>query len=345
MTYNKQTWKTGEIITEGKLNHIENGIATNDSAISDLNEAKSILSENILNLQNNKANQTEVDEIQADITSINGDITTISNTVDTLQTGVQSNTENITNLQNALPNKQDKLTAGDNITINENNVISATTSGGSVPENMVTTDTEQTISGTKLFSSMQTRFTQGFILDSLTSIKTSDEVSRNLLTYSDNACEIGINYRITKILGSQIVNSSNKKLLTQSSITGTNNITITETTDGIQVAGLSNSAIAALAGMTNNVTIYTNVVSNTEYTTTEAGFWIAQGETVGQGYITIDIKYPSGEFTSISGVNGPQQNYYLITPAIFLAAGETIRVRHGNVSSVTLASFKTKGGV
>lgn len=42
---------------------------------------------------------------------------------------------------------QEKLTAGDNITISEDNVISAT--GGSVPTNMVTTDTEQTISGEK----------------------------------------------------------------------------------------------------------------------------------------------------------------------------------------------------
>ena len=45
--------------------------------------------------------------------------------------------------------KQDKLTAGDNITISENNVISAT--GGSAPANMVTTDTAQTITGAKTF--------------------------------------------------------------------------------------------------------------------------------------------------------------------------------------------------
>ena len=45
-------------------------------------------------------------------------------------------------------NKQDKLTAGNNITISEDNVISAT-----VPENVVTTDTEQEITGKKTLKS------------------------------------------------------------------------------------------------------------------------------------------------------------------------------------------------
>ena len=43
-------------------------------------------------------------------------------------------------------NKQDKLTSGNNITISEDNVISA-----SVPENVVTTDTEQAITSFKTF--------------------------------------------------------------------------------------------------------------------------------------------------------------------------------------------------
>ena len=36
MAYNKYTWHTGEVITEGKLNHMEKGIADNDFAISSL---------------------------------------------------------------------------------------------------------------------------------------------------------------------------------------------------------------------------------------------------------------------------------------------------------------------
>ena len=50
-----------------------------------------------------------------------------------------------------LASKQDKLTAGTGITINENNVISS--SGGSAPENILTTDTEQEITGKKTLRS------------------------------------------------------------------------------------------------------------------------------------------------------------------------------------------------
>ena len=47
--------------------------------------------------------------------------------------------------------KQDKLTAGDNITISADNVISAT-GGGAAPANMVTTDTMQAITAEKQFT-------------------------------------------------------------------------------------------------------------------------------------------------------------------------------------------------
>ena len=53
-----------------------------------------------------------------------------ANSLNNLETGVSNNDTAVTELKNTLPNKQDKLTAGDNITI-ENNVISATTGGGS----------------------------------------------------------------------------------------------------------------------------------------------------------------------------------------------------------------------
>lgn len=33
MTYNKTTWKTGDVITEDKLNNIENGIEATSSAV------------------------------------------------------------------------------------------------------------------------------------------------------------------------------------------------------------------------------------------------------------------------------------------------------------------------
>ena len=357
MIYNKQTWKTGEIITEGKLNHIENGIATNDSAISDLNEAKTTLSENILNLQNNKANQTEVDEIQADITSINGDVTTISNAVDALQTGVQSNTENITNLQNALPNKQDKLTAGNNITIDSNNVISATTSGGSAPENMVTTNTNQTITGSKSFKS-EIRAYYPFTFDcregnARFDITYSEKTTGNIITAPlmlldlhefSNSIRFGVDNTDLQIIGN-ILDENNKKLLTQSNVTGTNNVTVTETANGIQITGLSNASIVDLLGMTNTMTIYSNVVSGTEYTLTEAEYCIIQGSASEAGYIAVDIKTSQNTWIAISGVNNPSGNYYLICNTPLFTGGEAIRIRHSNIENISVAFVKVKGGV
>jgi hypothetical protein len=54
-----------------------------------------------------------------------------------------------THMEYLLGGKQDKLTAGNNITIDSNNVISAT--GGSTPTNYVTTDSTQYVTASKIF--------------------------------------------------------------------------------------------------------------------------------------------------------------------------------------------------
>lgn len=68
--------------------------------------------------------------------------------------------------------KQGKLTAGDNITISTDNVISAT--GGSTPSNMVTTNTNQDITGAKSFTVGLTTFK-----DTSTNRKILGEVNGN----------------------------------------------------------------------------------------------------------------------------------------------------------------------
>lgn len=300
MTYKKQTWKTGEIITEGKLNHIEDGIATNDSGISDLDEAKTIISENILNLQKNKANQSEVDEIQTSITSIDGEITSISNEVDTLQTSVSSNSENILNLQNALPTKQDKLTAGDNISISDDNVISAS-GGGSVPDNMVTTDTIQSITATKTFSSLvcdgyfyvsdASNPLQKFIPNFLNNGVTLSIYNNNnkplefgvnteacwfkpfygcstfyINEYSDGSSESGIASNV--VLSGNIknkVNNVTSNILTQGNVTAENNISVTATSDGIKISGPSNNSIWTLSTVGSTKTSLSWGASGSKY--------------------------------------------------------------------------------
>lgn len=145
---------------------------------------------------------------------------------------------------------QGSITAGDNVTIEEttDGVKISSTGGGSSepPANMVTTDTEQFILGTKTFNSGQTLFQRGFILGRLESIRTSDRISRRLLTYSDYTFEVGIDDRTTKILGTQVVNSSNKKFLAQGSVTAGDNISIEETTDGIKISSTGGGGPIAL---------------------------------------------------------------------------------------------------
>lgn len=145
---------------------------------------------------------------------------------------------------------QGSITAGDNVTIEEttDGVKISSTGGGSSepPANMVTTDTEQFILGTKTFNSGQTLFQGGFILGRGESIRTSDTVSRRLLAYNDYTFEVGIDYRTTKILGTQVVNSSNKKFLVQGSVTAGDNISIEETTDGIKISSTGGGGPIAL---------------------------------------------------------------------------------------------------
>lgn len=71
------------------------------------------------------ANESEIEELGNELNQLANDVTNLDT------------------------NKQDKLVAGTNITI-EGNVISAT-GGGEIPANMVTTNTEQTITGQKIF--------------------------------------------------------------------------------------------------------------------------------------------------------------------------------------------------
>lgn len=212
----------------------------------------------------------------------------------------------------------------------------------------VTANTNQTISGKKSFTSeiecSTIRTADGKLpiirLRGSTGATATIQIGA---TSAENMKLIQLNAVTTKV-GGALEDANAKKFLTQSTVTGTDNVTVTETADGIQVAGLSNSAIAALSGMTNNMTIYNNVVSGTEYATTEAGYWIASGNTVGPGYISIDLKDAAGGWPLISGINSPTTGWFLVAANCFVAAGETIRVRHGNLDSLTLRFHKLKGG-
>lgn len=94
--------------------------------------------EDIAELQESKASKTYVDN---SISALYGDFYTRDQADDRFPTE--------THMEYLLGGKQDKLTAGNNITIDANNVISAT--GGSTPTNYVTTDSTQYVTASKIF--------------------------------------------------------------------------------------------------------------------------------------------------------------------------------------------------
>lgn len=119
---------------------INKPISNSTKEALDLKADKSSLDETNIRVESNSNSLTN---IKSDIVDINKDIEVINTALE----GKQTKGDYATKEQ--LEAKQDKLTAGTNITI-EGNVISAA-GGGSAPDNMVTTDTEQTISGKKTF--------------------------------------------------------------------------------------------------------------------------------------------------------------------------------------------------
>ena len=112
---------------------------------------------------------------------------------------VATNTTDISNIKTALPNKQNKLTAGANITI-EGDVISATASGGGD----VTLAGDNSFTGNNTFGGVST-FNGDTWIDSLK-------------------------------VGTSLKNQQDKLFLSQSSITAGDNVTIEETTDGVKIS-------------------------------------------------------------------------------------------------------------
>lgn len=195
--------------------------------------------------------------------------------LDELGNEVNNLSGRLTSAEADILTKQNKLTAGDNITISADNVISAT--GGSAPTNMVTTDTEQTITGTKTFEGALTfkgntnwrgtynnncRINLVDTTDGSASISISNSNGNNAMygvgggssyvtyfqpaykstklvlnNYEDGSSENGI-APIVEIAGNlqNRINSTNYKILTQNNVTAGDNITITNTTDGVSIA-------------------------------------------------------------------------------------------------------------
>ena len=231
---------------------------------------------------------------QGDVTLAGDNSFTGNNTFDGVSTFNGDTWVDFLKIGTSLTNQQDKkflaqgsITAGDNVTIEEttDGVKISSTGGGSSepPANMVTTDTDQLIKGTKIFNSGQTFFQRGFILGKLESISTSGTISKSLLTYNDYYSEVGIDDRTTKILGSQVVDGSNKKFLVQGSITAGDNVTIEETTDGVKISSTGGGSSEPPANMVTTDTdqlIKGTKIFNSGQTFFQRGFILGKLESI-----------------------------------------------------------------
>lgn len=200
---------------------------------------------------------------------------------------------------------QGSITAGDNVTIEEttDGVKISSTGGGSSepPANMVTTDTNQNITGFKAFNGFSNtglfnvrdtsdpsqRFTTNFLNDGVELAivnKNNEELAFGVNTtnawfkpfykcsnfyinnYADNSAENGIaaNIVLSGVIKNK-VNNVTSNVLTQKNVTaGSDNLAITDTEDGVQITcyAPTNAQIEALQRLINDLSTKIDNLTN-----------------------------------------------------------------------------------
>lgn len=244
-------------------------------------------------------------------------------------------------LQADLLGKQGKLTAGENITITEDNVIS---SSASVPENVVTTDGSQSITGNKTFRRVIINSTGGRLLTNniydadnvLILKKYLDGISIGNSTHKDSILNTQGGYKL-KLYNDQGTASDKGYILAQDTVTAGDNVTITKTTEGIQISatgGGAGSGDVTLAGdnsFTGNNTFAGETTFNAHTWTSEqeaVTLNVTSNATLQNAYVTGTLS-SLGEITAVSiqaaGIKNNQNNKYYLNQAS-ITAGDNITV-------------------
>ena len=224
---------------------------------------------------------------RGDVTLAGDNSFTGNNTFDGVSTFNGDTWVNSLKVGTSLKNQQDKLflsqssiTAGDNITVEEttDGIKISSTGGGSSepPANMVTTDTMQTITGMKTFTGRlsATKLQRLEFENSGDKIREqpagginiTDRIGQTILTrYSANLLILGDSGFDVEIRGDSVTNLAGKKYLVQGNITaGSDNLLITDTTDGVQITcnAPTNAQIEVLQRLINDLSTKIDNLTN-----------------------------------------------------------------------------------
>lgn len=238
---------------------------------------------------------------------------------------------------------QSRVTAGDGVAIEK--TASGVKITSNTPANVVTTDTDQTITGMKTFTGRLSA-TKLQLLGFENSgdeireqagggINITDRIGQTILTrYSNNLITLGNSAYDLSVRGKSVTNQAGEKYLTQGNVAAGNNISIEETTDGIKISSTGGGAgDVTLAGDNS----FTGNNTFDGETTFNAHTWTAEQEAVTLNVIsnaTLKNAYVTGTLSSLSeltavsisaaGIKNSQNNKYYLNQASITAGSDNL---------------------
>lgn len=238
---------------------------------------------------------------------------------------------------------QSRVTAGNNVTIEK--TASGVKISSSAPSNVLTTDTDQTITGMKTFTGrlsatklQRLRFENGGDEIRETAdggINITDRVGQTILVrYSNNLIILGNSGYDLSIRGKSVINQAGKKYLTQGNVTAGDNISLEETSNGIKISstggGAGDVTLAGDNSFTGNNTFDGETTFNAHTWTKEqeaVTLNVTGNTTLKNAYVTGTLS-SLGEITAVSinaaGIKNSQNSKYYLNQASITAGSDNL---------------------